>query len=73
MSGLSANSIVDEVIRGIAVGTVYRVVVEGRPILSMQNVNFGLKLAGANVVYSVARPVVNQVLPGQLKLPNGGK
>ena len=71
MSGLSANMIVDEILRGVAVGAVYRGIVEGKPVLSMGTVNFGLRLAGANVVYSVARPVVNQVLPDAVKLPNG--
>ena len=72
MSGnLSANAIVDEVLRGVAVGAVYRGIVEGKPVLSMGTINFGLRLAGANVVYSVARPVVNQVLPDAVKLPTG--
>ena len=71
MSGVSANMIVDEVLRGVAVAAVYRGIVEGKPVLSMGSIQFGLRLAGANVVYSVARPVVNQVLPSQLKLPNG--
>ena len=72
MSGnLSANAIVDEVLRGIAVAAVYRAVVEGKAVLSMQTINFGGRLAAANVVYSVARPVVNQVLPDAVKLPNG--
>ncbi len=71
MSGLNVNSVVDEVLRGVAVGAVYRAVVEGKPVLSMGTVNFGLRLAGANVVYSVARPVVNGVLPPALQLPNG--
>ena len=71
MSGLSANSIVDEVLRGVAVGAVYRGIVEGKPVFSMGTIYFGLRLAGANVVYSVARPVVNQVLPSAVKLPNG--
>jgi len=73
MSGLSANSIVDEVLRGVAVGAVYRGIVEGKPVFSMGTVNFGLKLAGANVAYSVIRPVVNPLLPAAIKLPNGGK
>lgn len=71
MSGLNANTIIDEVLRGVAVGAVYRGVVEGKPVLSMGTVNFGMRLAAANVVYSVARPVVNQVLPDAVKLPNG--
>jgi len=72
MSGnLSANAIVDEVLRGVAVAAVYRGVVEGKPVLSVQTINFGMRLAAANVVYSVARPVVNQVLPEAVKLPNG--
>ena len=71
MSGLNVNNVVDEVLRGVAVGAVYRAVVEGKPVLSMGTVNFGLRLAGANGVYSVARPVVNGVLPPALQLPNG--
>ena len=73
MSGISANMIIDEVLRGVAVGAVYRGLVENKPVFSMGTVNFGLRLAGANVVYSVARPVANQVLPDAIKLPNGGK
>jgi len=74
MSGnISANMIVDELLRGVAVGAVYRGVVEGKPVLSMGTLNFGARLAAANVVYSVARPVVNQVLPEAVKLPNGSK
>jgi len=71
MSGISADMIIDEVLRGVAVGAVYRGVVEGKPVLSMGTINFGMRLAAANVVYSVARPVVNQVLPAAVKLPNG--
>lgn len=72
MSGnINANMIVDEVLRGVAVAAVFRGVVEGKPVLSMGTVNFGARLAAANVVYSVARPVVNQVLPEAVKLPNG--
>ena len=71
MSNLSANAIIDEVLRGVAVAAVYRGVVENKPIISMGTLNFGIRLAGANVVYSVARPVVNQVLPDAIKLPNG--
>jgi len=71
MSGISANMIIDEVLRGVAVGAVYRGLVENKPVFSMGTVNFGLRLAGANVVYSVARPVANQVLPDAIKLPNG--
>jgi len=72
MSGnISANMVVDELLRGVAVGAVYRGVVEGKPVLSMGTLNFGARLAAANVVYSVARPVVNSVLPDQVKLPNG--
>lgn len=69
MSNLSANTIIDEVLRGIAVAAVYRGVVEMKPVLSQGTITFGLKLAGANVVYSVARPIVNQVLPDSVKLP----
>lgn len=69
MSNLSANTIIDEVLRGIAVAAVYRGVVEMKPVLSQGTITFGLKLAGANVVYSVARPIVNQVLPDSVRLP----
>jgi len=71
MSDLSANMIVDEVLRGVAVAAVFRAVVEGKSVMSMATLNFGARLAAANVVYSVARPVVNQVLPEAVKLPNG--
>ena len=71
MSGLNVNNVVDEVLRGVAVGAVYRGVVEGKPVFSQGTLNFGIRLAGANVVYSVARPVVNGVLPPALQLPNG--
>lgn len=71
MDNLNVNMLVDEVLRGIAVGAVYRAVVERKPVLSMGTVNFGLRLAGANVVYSVARPIVNGVLPPAIQLPNG--
>tara|TARA_R110002126_G_scaffold45412_1_gene128790 strand:+ start:1362 stop:1592 length:231 start_codon:yes stop_codon:yes gene_type:complete len=71
---LSANMLIDEVLRGVAVAAVFRGVVEGKPVLSMGTVNFGARLAAANVVYSVARGPVNSVLSSvspQLALPNG--
>jgi len=68
---VTVNSVVDDVLRGVAVAGVYRGLVEGKPVFSMGTVNFGLRLAGANVVYSVASPVVNGVLPPALQLPNG--
>jgi len=71
MESLNVNMIVDEVLRGVAVGAVYRGLVEGKPVLSMGTINFGARLAAANVVYSVARPAVNSVLPSAIKLPNG--
>ena len=71
MDSLSVNMVVDEVLRGVAVGAVYRGLVEGKPVLSMGTINFGARLAAANVVYSVARPAVNSVLPSAIKLPNG--
>ena len=71
MESLNVNNIVDEVLRGVAVGAVYRGLVEGKPVLSMGTINFGARLAAANVVYSVARPAVNSVLPSAIKLPNG--
>ena len=71
MDSLSVNNIVDEVLRGVAVAAVYRGLVEQKPVLSQGTLMFGARLAAANVVYSVARPAVNSVLPSAIKLPNG--
>ena len=71
MFGLNANFIIDEALRGIAVAAVYRGIVKGKPVLSMGTVNFGERLAATKVLFSVARPVVNQILPDAVKLPNG--
>lgn len=75
MSGnISANMIVDELLRGVAVAAVFRGVVEGKPVLSQGTLAFGTRLAAANVVYSVARAPVNSLLTSvspQLALPNG--
>jgi len=68
---VTANSVVDDVLRGVAVAAVYRGLVEGKPVFSQGTLNFGIRLAGANVVYSVASPVVNGFLPPALQLPNG--
>ena len=74
MSMPSANMLLDEVMRGIAVSAVFRAVFERKPVFSQGTINQGLKFAGANVVYSVARPLITQAVPqvGQL-LPNGSK
>jgi hypothetical protein len=73
MESLNVNMIVDEALRGVAIAAVYRGIVEGKPVLSMGTLNFGARLAAANLVYSVARPAVNSVLPSAIKLPNGAK
>lgn len=72
MSMPNANQLLDEVMRGIAVSAVFRGVFERKPIFSQGTINQGLKFAGANLVYSVARPVISQAVPqvGRL-LPNG--
>ena len=71
MSMPSANMLLDEVLRGIAVSAVFRGVFQRKPIFSQGTLNQGLQFAGANVVYSVARDPIAKLIPqlGQV-LPN---
>ena len=71
MSNLSANMLIDEALRSLAIAALYRGVVEGKPVLSQGTISFAGRLAGANLLYSVARPVVNPLLPSAIQLPNG--
>ena len=62
MSMPSANMLLDEVLRGIAVSAVFRGVFERKPIFSQGTIN---------LVYSVARDPIAKLIPqlGQV-LPN---
>lgn len=72
MSNLTIANITDEMLRGVAISAVFRGLVEGKPILSMGTINDGLKYGGASLVYSVARPTINQALQGAgVSLPDG--
>jgi len=73
MSMPNAQSLIDSMLRGVAISAVNRAVFKGQPVFSMGTVNEGVRLGAASVGYDViVKPVVNQVLPG-LPLPNGGK
>jgi len=67
----TSQSLIDSMLRGVAIAAVNRAVFERKPIFSMGTVNQGVRLGAASVGYDVVvKPVVNQVLPG-LPLPNG--
>ena len=72
MANLTGQTIMDEFIRGVASAAVYRAVWERKPVFSSGTINMGMKLAGVNIVYSVAKPVIVSAVPqiGNL-LPNG--
>ena len=70
---MDSQTIMDSLLRGIAISAVNRVVFERKPIFSMGTVNAGLRLGGASLGYDlVAKPAIKQVLPqvGAF-LPNG--
>ncbi len=70
-----SQTIIDSLLRGIAIAATNRAVFERKPVFSMGTVNSGLRLGGASLAYDLAvRPAVKQVLPqvGNF-LPNGGK
>tara|TARA_S200002703_G_scaffold67649_1_gene58823 strand:- start:333 stop:557 length:225 start_codon:yes stop_codon:yes gene_type:complete len=73
MSGmLNVANITDEMLRGIAISAVFRGLVERKPVFSMGTINDGFKYGGASLLYSVARPPINQALQGSgISLPNG--
>jgi len=71
MSIPNAQSLIDSMLRGVAISAVNRAVFERKPVFSMGTVNQGVRLGAASVGYDViVRPAVQQVLP-QLPLPNG--
>tara|TARA_R110002073_G_scaffold247247_2_gene410204 strand:+ start:278 stop:496 length:219 start_codon:yes stop_codon:yes gene_type:complete len=66
------NSLIDSLLRGVAVAAVNRAVFKGQPVFSMGTVNEGVRLGAASVGYDlIVRPAVKQVLP-MIPLPNGG-
>ena len=66
-----AQSVIDSMLRGVAISAVNRAVFERKPVFSMGTVNQGVRRGAASVGYDViVRPAVKQVLP-QLPLPNG--
>ncbi len=70
---MDSQTIIDSLLRGIAIAAVNRAIFERKPVFSMGSVNQGLKLGGASLAYDLAvRPAVKQVLPqvGNF-LPNG--
>ena len=72
MSQLSVANISDEMLRGIAISAVFRGIFERKPVLSMGTINDGIRFGGASLLYSVARPTINQALqPAGITLPNG--
>ncbi len=71
MSMPNAQTVIDSMLRGVAIAGVNRAVFKGQPVFSMGTVNEGVRLGAASLGYDVVvKPVVNQVLPG-LPLPNG--
>ena len=67
------NSLIDSLLRGVAVAAVNRAVFKGQPVFSMGTVNEGVRLGAASVGYDlIVRPAVKQVLP-MIPLPNGSK
>ncbi len=63
MSGLSANSVFEEIVRGVMVSAVFRGVFQRKAVFSMGTVNDGVKYAGAGLVYRVAQPVIKSAVP----------
>ena len=65
------NSLIDSLLRGVAVAAVNRLVFKQQPIFSMGTINEGVRLGAASVGYDlIIRPAVKQVLP-MIPLPNG--
>ena len=71
MSIPNAQSLIDSMLRGVAISAVNRAVFEGKPVFSMGTINQGVRLGAASVGYDVVvKPAVKQVFP-TLPLPNG--
>lgn len=56
---LTPGSVVDEMLRGVAISAVYRGLVLGKPVLSMATITEGGQYGAASVIYSVVRPTIN--------------
>ena len=68
---LDAQSVIDSMLRGVAISAVNRAVFERKPVFSMGTVNQGVRLGAASLGYDVVvKPAVKQVFP-TLPLPNG--
>jgi len=65
-----ANELLDNTLRGATISAIIRVAT-GRPVFVQATLNDGVRFAGASIVYDVVKGPINQVLPAQLKLPNG--
>lgn len=70
---MDPQTIIDAVLRGVAIAGVNRAVFERKPVFSMGTVNQGLRLGVASAGYDlVVKPAIKSVSP-QLggMLPNG--
>ncbi len=63
MSNLNANSVFEEIVRGVMVSAVFRGVFQRKAVFSMGTVNEGVRYAGAGLVYRVAQPVISGAVP----------
>ncbi len=72
MSGLNTQNIMDDILRGVAISAVNRLVWTRQPVFSQGTINDGFKFGMASITYSVVSPMIKQVVP-QLSplLPNG--
>ena len=72
MSGLNTQNIMDDILRGVAISAVNRLVWTRQPVFSAQTINEGFRFGMASITYSVVAPMVRTAIP-QLSplLPNG--
>ena len=74
MSGvITTQSIMDDILRGIAIAGVNRLVWTRQPVFSQGTLNDGFRFGMASVTYALVSPVIKGILPPQLSgiLPNG--
>jgi len=69
---LGTQNIMDEILRGIAISAVNRMVWERKPVFSQGTINQGFQFGIASITYNVVSPVIRGAVPqlGGL-LPNG--
>jgi len=67
---MNGQTLFDNAIRGTAISAILRVAT-GKPILVQGTLMDGARFAGASLVYDLVKEPVNQVLPPQVRLPNG--